>query len=75
MGCTVSQAVRRGKNLPEGEKHVCNRLEATESRISFINCRMEWRGEEGRAGIGVASKSLFKNVDAVLGPWEDGCGF
>lgn len=66
---------RRGKNLPEGESHFSNRLEATESRTSFINCRMEWRGEEGRAGIGVASKALFKNVDTVLRQQEDSCGF
>lgn len=67
--------MRRGKNLPEGESHFYNRLEATESRISFIKCRMDWRGEEGRAGIGVASKALFKNVDTVLGQWKDSCGF
>lgn len=75
MGCTVSQAMRRGKDLPEGERLFCNSLEATENRTSFINCRMEWRGEEGRAGTGVASKALLKNVDTVLGQWEDSCGF
>lgn len=67
--------MRRGRNLP-GESHFYNRLKATESRTGFINCRMEWRGEEGRAGIGVASKALFKNVDdTVLGQWEDSRGF
>lgn len=52
-----------------------NRLEATESKKSFINCRIQWKAEEDRAGIGVASPALFKNLGTVLGQLEDSCGF
>lgn len=51
MRWDVSQPGNEEREGSPGESHFYNRLEATESKISFINCRMN--REERKAGLGL----------------------